>query len=128
MWKTNFFPHKQYLFGLLFSINAKKAHTVQSISQTFLPCQKQNVVQTFKSSSCKKVFLKCVYNWYNFLRWIFFFHMIAGSHYFLSKFLVTQRLCTIPMLLPSLKQMLLNKPAFYMLSLKPNIWNKASTS
>ena len=27
MWKTKFSSHKQYLFGLLFSIKAKKAHT-----------------------------------------------------------------------------------------------------
>ena len=72
MWETNFFRHKQYLFGLLFSRNTKKAHTGQSILQTLLLCLKRNVSQTFKSSSCKKVFLKYVYHWSNLLRRMFF--------------------------------------------------------
>ena len=58
MWKTNFSSHKQYLFGLLYSRNAKKAHTDESILQNVLLCLKRNVSQTFKSS--KKVFLKCI--------------------------------------------------------------------
>ena len=72
MWKTKFSFHKQYLFGLLFSRNAKKAYTDQSILQTFLLCLKRNVSQIFKSSSCEKVFLKCVYHWYDLLQRMFF--------------------------------------------------------
>ena len=73
MWKTNFFFfHKQYLFGLLFSRNPKEAGTNQSVLQTFLLCLKRNVPQIFKSSSCIKVFLKCVCHWYNLLWQMFF--------------------------------------------------------
>ena len=72
MWKTKFSFHKQYLFGLLFSRNAKKAYTDQSILQTFLLRLKRNVSQTCKSSSCEKFFLKCVYHWCNLLRRMFF--------------------------------------------------------
>ena len=72
IWKTKFSSHKHCLFGLLFSRNAKKTHTDQSILLTFLLCLKRNVSQTLKSSSCKKVFTKCVYHGYNLLRWMFF--------------------------------------------------------
>ena len=36
MKKTNFTSHKQYLFGLLFSRNAKETHADQSILQGFV--------------------------------------------------------------------------------------------
>ena len=71
-WKTKFSFHKQYLFDLVFSRNAKKAHTDQSILKTFLLCLKRNILQTFRSSICKKVFFKCIYHWHNLLRRMFF--------------------------------------------------------
>ena len=42
--------------------------TDQSILPAFLLCLKRNDPQTFKSGSCKKSFLQCVYYWYNLLR------------------------------------------------------------
>ena len=72
IWKTNFSFHKHYLFGLFFSRNAKKTHTDQSILLTFLLCLRRKVSITLKSSSCKKVFRKCVYHGYNLLWWMFF--------------------------------------------------------
>ena len=71
-WKTKFSSNKQYLFGFLFSRNAKKANVEPNILQTFLLCLKRNVLQTFKNSSFRNVFLKCVYHWYNLLRRTFF--------------------------------------------------------
>ena len=68
----NFSSHKQYLFNLVLPTNVKKTHTDKSILQTFLLCLKTNVSLTFKSNSCKKVFPKCVYHWYNLLRLMFF--------------------------------------------------------
>ena len=59
VWKTKFSSHKQYLFDLLFSRNAKKTHIDQSILHSFLLCLKINVSQTFRSSSCRNVFCKC---------------------------------------------------------------------
>ena len=38
MWKIKFCSHKRYLSGLLFSRNAKGAHTDQSILPVFLLC------------------------------------------------------------------------------------------
>ena len=72
VWKTKFSSHKQYLFDLLFSRNAKKTHIDQSILHSFLLCLKINVSQTFRSSSCKNVFCKCACQWYNLLRWMLF--------------------------------------------------------
>ena len=59
IWQTKFSSHKQYLFGLLFRRNVKKTLADQSVSQTFL-------------LYLKKTFPKCVYHWYNLLRWMFF--------------------------------------------------------
>ena len=70
--KTKFSFHKQYLFDLLLPRNVNETHTEQSILQTFLLCLERNVSQTFKISSCKKVFPKCVYHWYKLLWWMFF--------------------------------------------------------
>ena len=55
--KTKFASLKQYLFRLLFSRNSKKTQTDQSMPQVFLVCLKKNDPQTFKSSSCKTVFV-----------------------------------------------------------------------
>ena len=60
--ETKFTYHEEYLFCLFFSRKGKKIHTDQSIVQPILLCPKRNVSQTFKSSSCKKVFPKYVYH------------------------------------------------------------------
>ena len=63
--------------------------TDQSILPAFLLCLKRNDPQTFKSGSCKKSFLQCVYYWYNLLRWMFFILCGKQKDYFLWKFIVT---------------------------------------
>ena len=110
--KTKFPFHKQYLFVLLFSRNAKNIHKDQSIPQVFLLCPKRNVSQTFKSSRRKKVFLKCVYHWFNLLQWMFLIP---------CKTLVTQRFGTGAMLLLSLKQVLWEESTIYIRYLHNNI-------
>ena len=70
--ETKFSSHKRYLFGLVFSRNAKKTHTDQSILPTFLLSLKRSVSKTLEKSSCKKVFPKCVFYGSNLLRWVFF--------------------------------------------------------
>ena len=104
MWKTKFSSHKQNLFGLVFSRNAKKAHTDQSILQTFLLCQKKNVSQIFKKAAAKKSFSSMYINDTTCFDECFLFHVITGGHYFLYKFIITQRFSTTAMLLRSLKE------------------------
>ena len=97
---------------------------------------KRSVSQTFKSRSCKRVFPKCVYHWYNLLRWMFSIPCDNCKQYFLHKFIVTQRHGATAMLLRSFKQVFRKKSAFYVLYLHNNITmmpiakvqNKASTS
>ena len=49
--------HEQYLFGRLFSRNAKKTHADQSALQIFVTCLKRkDSSQTFRSSSSEKHF------------------------------------------------------------------------
>ena len=67
MWKTKFSSHKRYLFGLLFSRNAKKTQTDQSIQQLYqytlytqykrsILCLEGNVSKTFKVAAAEKSF------------------------------------------------------------------------
>ena len=80
--ETKFSSHKRYLFGLVFSRNAKKTHTDQSILPTFLLSLKRSVSKTLEKSSCKKVFPKCVFYGSNLLRECFSFLVITGRHSF----------------------------------------------
>ena len=86
----------------------------------FLFSYRRSVSRTFKSSSCKKVFLKCVYHWYNLLRWTFFIPCDNCKQYFLHKFIITQRLGATAMLLCSFKQVFWKKFAFYIHYLHDN--------
>ena len=117
MWKTKFSSHKHYLFGVLFSRNEKKTHTDQSMLSTFLLCLKRNISQTLKSNSCKQVFPKCIYHWYNLLRWMFFIPCDNSKTFF---FIQTYR-CATAMLLRSLKQVFWKKSVFYIHYLHNNI-------
>ena len=56
IWKTKFTSNKQYFSGPLFSRNAKKTHTYQSILQAFLLCLKIDVSRTFKVEAAKSSF------------------------------------------------------------------------
>ena len=82
IWKTKFFPHKHYLFGVLFSRNAKKTHTDRSILPTFLLCLKRNILQTLKSSSFKKVFPSVYIMDTTCFDGCFLFRVITGRHSF----------------------------------------------
>ena len=78
-------PHKQYLFHIFFSTNAKKTYTDQSILQTFLLCLKSKISKTFKSSSLKKSF-PSVYTFdTNYFDEFFLFHMVTERHCVLYK-------------------------------------------
>ena len=50
----------------------KKTRTDQNIPRIFLVCLKRNDPRTFKSGTCKNLFLQCVCYCYNLLRWMFF--------------------------------------------------------
>ena len=135
MLKTKFSSHKQNLFGLLSSRNAKKAYTDQSILQSSLLYLKRNVSQIFKCSR-KKVFLKCVHHWYNLLRRMFFIPYDNQKSLFFIQVNVTKKFSTTAMLLHSLKQVFWKKSAFFICYLQnnitmlliPKVQNKASTT
>ena len=56
MQEIKFTSHKLYLFGLLFSINVKEHSYRPKYTLSFSICPNLNDSQTFKSSSCKKIF------------------------------------------------------------------------
>ena len=113
IWKTKFSFHNQYLFGLFFSRNAKKAHTDQSIQQTFLFCLKRNVSQTFESSSGKSLFQVCISLIQLDSMIIFYSMWQLKDIIFLYKFIVTQWFAATIMLLRSFKQVFWKMSTFY---------------
>ena len=62
------------------------------------------ISQTFKSSSYKKFFPKCVCYWYNLRRRMFFIPCDNWKPFFKIIFTITQSYCATAMLLRSLKQ------------------------
>ena len=120
--KTNFASHKQYLFGLLFSCNAKKTHIDQGILQAFLLCLKRSVSQTFKVTVPKKFFFPSVYIIHTTcFDECFLFHVVAGSrHYFLHKFIITKRVKKLALYVRYLHNDIT-------MLLIPNFQNKASS-
>ena len=59
--EIKFTSHKQYLFGLLFSIKVKEDSYRPKYTSSFLICPNRNDSQTFKRSSYKKNFLQYVF-------------------------------------------------------------------
>ena len=127
-----FSSHKQYLFGLPFSNDAKRTHTDQIILPTFLLFWKETSEKPLKVAAVKKSFqsgdatfviidatcfdkISLLHNW------------ITGRHSFLYKPVVTQSFSATPMLLHSLKQVLWKKSAFYIRYLRNKINTKGLT-
>ena len=76
----------------------------QSIPKTLLLYLKRNVSQTLKVATQKKFFLSVYIIDTTCFGECLLFHLITRRHYFLYKFIVTQRLGEAAMLLYSLKQ------------------------
>ena len=89
---------------MLFISLENSQRRVYSILLTWLLCLKRNVSQ--------------IYHLYNLLRGML--HVITRSHYFLYKFIITQRFGETAMLLCSLKQVSCKKSAIYIRYLHNN--------
>ena len=76
-----FTSHKHYLFDHLFSKNAKKAHIDQSTLHVFWLCPKWNNSQTFKRSSCEKLFSRVYVMDTTCFDECFLFQVTTGRHY-----------------------------------------------
>ena len=87
----------------------------QCILLTFILCLKRNVSQTLKSSSCKKVFPKCVYHGYNLLRWMFFIPCDNWKTFFFIQTYRYPEVRRTTMLLLSLKKAFWKKSILYSL-------------
>ena len=98
IWKSKFTSHKQYLFGLVFSGNAKKTHTEQSILQFSLLCLKRSDSQSFKSSNCKENFSPVCIFFVQLASKVFLFRLITGRFCFEQKFVFVLRFVAITML------------------------------
>ena len=53
-------------------ISSKENSYRPNYTTSFLLCLKWNASQTFESSSCEKLFPKCLCYWYSLLRWMLF--------------------------------------------------------
>ena len=88
MQKTKFASHKQYLIGLLFSIKVKEDSHRPKYTSSFLICPNLNDSQTFKSSSCKKIFFSVYVVHATCFDVCFSFYVITGSRYFFNRHIV----------------------------------------
>ena len=66
-------------------LSVKMTGANQSIPLIFLLCLKRNNTRTFKSGTCKNIFLRCVRYWYNLLRWILFILCVNWKGLFFVK-------------------------------------------
>ena len=87
--EAKFTFRKRYLFVPFFSRNVKRIYADQSIYKFSYPAWKV-MRHTFKSSSCKKLFLQCVCYWYDLPRWMFFILFDNRKISFLIKFIATR--------------------------------------
>ena len=108
--------NKHYLLGCFFSRNAKETHTDQSTLQVFLLYLERNDSQTFKSSSCGKLFLQCVCYRYNLLQWMFFIPRDNWKALFFIKVCWYLKIFSTATLLLPLKQTFWEKSVFYVIS------------
>ena len=81
--KTNFTSHKQYLFGPLFSRNAKKmCHADQSVLPCFYSLWKERIHKPSKEAAAKIFFLNLHVVGTNCFNEYFLLHMITGGNFF----------------------------------------------
>ena len=96
--------HIQYLFGHLFSRNAKKTHADQMIVQVFLALSEKKHLTNLQKKKLRKTFSQvCMLLVQLASMNVFLFHMITGRRYSLHKFTITQRIFANTVLLRSLK-------------------------
>ena len=69
--KLNFLPISS-IFLVFSSLEMQRRLIQTKVYYKLFYCLKRNVSQTFKSSSCKEVFLRCVHHSYNLLLRMFF--------------------------------------------------------
>ena len=121
MWKTKFTSLKQFLFGLLFSINTKETDTDQKILQLFNSVKKEISHKPSKAAAAKKFFQVAIVIGTNSFDECFLLHAVTRNYYFLYKLVVTQRVFATVMLMCSLKQVFWKKTVFYLRYLHNNI-------
>ena len=96
--------HIQYLFGHLFSRNAKKTHADQMIVQVFLALSEKKHLTNLQKKKLRKTFSQVRMLLVQLASMnVFLFHMITGRRYSLHKFTITQRIFANTALLRSLK-------------------------
>ena len=88
----------------------------------FLLCLKRNKPQTFKSGSCKNLFLEYVCYWYNLLWWMFFILCDNWKTFLFIIVYCYSEIVLTAMLLLSLKTVFWRKSVFYVI---PKFQNKA---
>ena len=136
LWKTRFFSREQYLFDLSYLEMQRRPIETKAYNKLSNSVWKERSHKLLKVANAKKPFPSgCTIDTTCFDE-CFLFHVIAGRHYFLYKFIVTQRFGTTTMLLRSLKQVFWKKSTFYSyyphnnttMLLIPKVQNKNSTA
>ena len=117
------FPLTSSIYLVFLPLEMKRRLKQTKVYYTFfLLYLKRSKPQTFKSGSCKSLFLQYVCYWYNLLWWIFF---ILCDNWKTFLFIIVYRYSEIvltAMLLLSLKAVFWRKSVFYVI---PKFQNKA---
>ena len=135
--KLNLLPINSIFFVFPSRVMQRRLMQTKAYYKISLFSLKRSASKAFQSSRRKRVLPKCVYHWYNLLRWMFFIPCDNSKQvFFLHRFIVTQRLGGTVMLMNSVKQVFWKKSTYCMHYLHINITmmlivkvqNEASTS
>ena len=131
--KAKFSSYNQYLFGLLFSRNARETRIDQFVLWTFPFCLKKTFHKPLEVAAAKEFFpIVCIIDT-TYFKECYLFHVITRRHYFficmyISNIFYTQMFGEPTMLLCSLKQVFWNKSSFYVRYLHNDLTMLRSTT
>ena len=136
MWKTKFCFHNLFLFGLFSLEMLRRLVQTKVYYKLRYSVWKETSHKPLKVAAAKKSFQSMYNIETTCFDECFLLHVTTGRHYFLYKFIVTQRFGETAMLFYSLKQVFWKKSAFYIrylynnikMLLMPKVYNKVSTS
>ena len=131
--KAKFTSHKQYSFFLK---NVEKTYSAKWYCKGFYSVWKETSHKPSKVVDIKNLLPSLYVIRTTCFDECFSFHVVIVKHYFLCKFIVTQRFFATTMLLPALKQLFWKKSVYYVrylhnkitMLLIPKVQTKDSTS
>ena len=83
--KLNLLPINSIFFVFPSRVMQRRLMQTKAYYKISLFSLKRSASKAFQSSRCKRVLPKCVYHWYNLLRWMFFIPCDNSKQYFFTQ-------------------------------------------